>query len=317
MKKLLLLLPLLAIIYACDSGNGGGATGGNVDLTTVEDSMYYGFGSSVITGINIEGIPWVPASFEKGIRESQGGNASMDMQGAMNNMQIFGQEVQSRQGRPITDSDPLAANMDDVSYAYGVYLNQQLSDIGMEVKTDAFVGGFADAAAGINLLGSEAKLQEMVSQFNNAANTKARAVQEARGAAEAEPNKQAGAAFMEENKTKEGVQTHESGMQYKVLKEGDPAGVSPTVADKVVIHYEGRLLDGTIFDSSYKRGEPANFPLSNLIQGWQIALPMMKPGAKWTIWLPSDIAYGNAGSGSNIPPGATLEFDIEFFEIGN
>ncbi|MEL6142630.1 MAG: FKBP-type peptidyl-prolyl cis-trans isomerase, partial [Bacteroidota bacterium] len=125
--------------------------------------------------------------------------------------------------------------------------------------------------------------------------------------------KEEGQQFMATNKEKEGVIEHESGMQYEVLVKGDPNGESPSVSDQVTIHYEGRLLDGTIFDSSIQRGEPITFALSQLVRGWQIALPLMKPGDKWRIYLPSDLAYGDQGSPPSIPPGATLVFDIEYF----
>jgi FKBP-type peptidyl-prolyl cis-trans isomerase len=313
MKKLLLLLPLLIIIYACDTGAGGGK---KVDLNSVEDSMYYAFGMSIVKGSGIEGVNWDASAFEKGINEAAAGEATLDPNAALQQIQGFGQEMQARQGRPVTAEDPLAANMTEVSYAYGSYLAKQLADIEMEVKPDVISGGFANASAGTEVLTDDAKLSQLMAQFNQMAQTQGRAVQDRKSQAEAGPNKEAGAAFMAENKNNEGVQTHESGMQYKSLQKGPAGGVSPTVADKVSIHYEGRLLDGTVFDSSYKRGEKANFPLSNLVKGWQIALPMMKPGDKWTIWLPSDLAYGNAGSPPNIPPGATLEFDIEYFGIG-
>lgn len=313
MKKLLLLLPLIIILYACNSGGAGSS---NAKLTTLEDSMYYAFGLSIVQGSGVEGIDWDASSFEKGLSEAASGEATLDPNAALQQIQQFGGEIQGRQGREVTSEDPISANMEEVSYAYGIFLHKQLQDIELEVRPEMLVAGMADGASGNARIQEEAKMQQLSAQFNQMAQAKGREVQERKTAAEAGPNKEAGAAFMEENKTKEGVKTHESGMQYKVLKSGDQGGESPTVADKVTIHYEGRLLDGTVFDSSYKRGEPATFPLSNLIKGWQIALPMMKPGDKWTIWLPSDIAYGNAGSPPNIPAGATLEFDIEYFGIG-
>lgn len=278
--------------------------------------MYYAFGMSIVKGAGIEGVNWDASAFEKGINEGASGEATLDPDAALQQIQGFGQEMQARQGRPVTAEDPLAANMTEVSYAYGSFLAKQLADIEMEVKPEVISAGFANASAGTEVLTDDAKLSQLMAQFNQMAQTQGRVVQDRKSQAEAGPNKEAGAAFMAENKNNEGVQTHESGMQYKSLQKGPAGGVSPTVADKVSIHYEGRLLDGTVFDSSYKRGEKANFPLSNLVKGWQIALPMMKPGDKWTIWLPAELAYGNAGSPPNIPPGATLEFDIEYFGIG-
>lgn len=128
-----------------------------------------------------------------------------------------------------------------------------------------------------------------------------------------ETQKAAGAAFMEENKKKENINELPEGIQYEVLKEG--AGNKPAVSDSVKAHYKGTLLDGKEFDNSFKRGEPFTAPLRALIKGWQIALPMMNEGSHWRLWIPSDLAYGDRGAGSDIPGGATLVFEVELLEI--
>lgn len=126
--------------------------------------------------------------------------------------------------------------------------------------------------------------------------------------------KAAGIAFMLENRTEEGVQEGPGGMQFKVLQEG--SGEKPTLHATVKAHYAGRLLNGTEFDSSYKRGTPFTARITQLIKGWQEVLPMMSTGSKWIVWIPSDLAYGDDGaSGGKIPGGATLEFEIELLEI--
>ena len=124
--------------------------------------------------------------------------------------------------------------------------------------------------------------------------------------------KDAGAAFMAENKTKEGIQELPEGIQYQILKEGD--GPKPAPNAKVKAHYRGALLDGKEFDSSFKRNQPFTAGLTQLIKGWQIALPLMPVGSTWRLWIPSDLAYGDYGTGG-IPGGATLIFDIELLEI--
>ena len=124
--------------------------------------------------------------------------------------------------------------------------------------------------------------------------------------------KDAGAAFMAENKKNEGVQELESGIQYQILKEGD--GAKPSPNSKVKAHYRGALLDGKEFDSSFKRNQPFTAGLKQLIKGWQEALPLMPVGSTWRLWIPSDLAYGDHGTGG-IPGGATLMFDIELLEI--
>ena len=128
-----------------------------------------------------------------------------------------------------------------------------------------------------------------------------------------EEQKEAGALFMSANKNKEGVIELPEGIQYLVLKEG--AGAMPRLSDKVKAHYKGTLLDGKEFDNSFKRGQPFSAPLTALIKGWQIALPLMKEGSHWRLWIPSDLAYGDRGAGSNIPGGATLVFEVELIAI--
>ena len=126
-------------------------------------------------------------------------------------------------------------------------------------------------------------------------------------------NKKKGEAFLAMNKNKKGVKVLESGVQYKVMKAG--SGKSPTKANSVVAHYEGRLIDGDVFDSSIQRGKPATFPVTGVIQGWQEVLQKMKVGSKWQVYIPSDLAYGARGTGPKIGPNSALIFDIELIEI--
>lgn len=128
-----------------------------------------------------------------------------------------------------------------------------------------------------------------------------------------EEQKSTGAAFMTGNKMKDGVKELPGGIQYEVIKEG--AGIKPELRDKVKAHYKGTLLDGKEFDNSFKRGQPFSAPLTALIKGWQVALPMMSEGSHWRLWIPSDLAYGDRGAGSDIPGGATLIFEVELLEV--
>lgn len=125
--------------------------------------------------------------------------------------------------------------------------------------------------------------------------------------------KTAGAAFMAENICKTGIKELPGGIQYEIIKEG--TGNQPALRDKVKAHYKGTLLDGKEFDNSFKRGQPFSAPLTALIKGWQIALPEMKEGSHWRLWIPSDLAYGDRGAGGDIPGGATLIFEVELIEI--
>ena len=128
-----------------------------------------------------------------------------------------------------------------------------------------------------------------------------------------EKQKQAGVQFLEKNAQKEGVLVLPEGIQYEVIKEG--VGVQPKLSDKVTAHYRGALLDGKEFDSSFKRNQPFSAPLTALIKGWQIAIPLMKEGSHWRLWIPSDLAYGDRGAGSDIPGGATLLFEVELLKV--
>jgi FKBP-type peptidyl-prolyl cis-trans isomerase FklB len=125
--------------------------------------------------------------------------------------------------------------------------------------------------------------------------------------------KEEGNAFLQANKDKEGVVSLPEGMQYVVIKEG--TGAQPAITDTVKAHYKGALLDGKEFDNSFKRGQPFSAPLRSLIKGWQIALPLMKEGSHWRLWIPSDLAYGDRGAGAAIPGGATLMFEVELISI--
>lgn len=128
-----------------------------------------------------------------------------------------------------------------------------------------------------------------------------------------ELQKSAGAAFMTANLEKPGIKELPGGIQYEVITEG--TGTQPTIDQSVKAHYKGTLLDGKEFDNSFKRGQPFTAPLRALIKGWQVALPMMKEGSHWRLWIPSDLAYGDRGAGSDIPGGATLIFEVELLEV--
>jgi len=140
-----------------------------------------------------------------------------------------------------------------------------------------------------------------------------RAQQQAKHAQQAPKNLKEGEAFLVENAKKEGVVTLESGLQYQVITPG--TGNAPKATDKVTTHYRGTLIDGTEFDSSYKRGQPATFPVKGVIAGWTEALQLMKVGAKWQLFIPANLAYGKRGAGGKIGPNATLIFDIELISI--
>lgn len=202
----------------------------------------------------------------------------------------------------------LQSDKDKRSYALGLEMGGNIRQQKIDMDLGLMIQGLQDAYGGGQTLLSEDEKRETLAAFQ-------RELMEKRGEEMrqmAENNQKAGETFLNENKTKEGVVTTASGLQYKVQQEG--SGAKPGPEDVVTVHYAGRLLDGTEFDSSYKRGQPATFPVGGVIPGWTEALQLMSPGAKYQVWIPSSLAYGPRGVGP-IPPNALLVFDIELISI--
>lgn len=200
--------------------------------------------------------------------------------------------------------------MDKVSYALGLGIGQQLKSMGaQDLCIDDFAQAIRDVLDGKELAVSHRDAQQIVSRYFQEKEEKMNAEKAEQGKiAKAEGEK-----YLRENATKEGVVTTASGLQYKVLKEG--SGKSPKATDKVRCHYEGMLIDGTLFDSSLQRGEPADFPLNGVIAGWTEGLQLMKEGAKYRFFIPYLLGYGAAGAGNSIPPYSTLIFDVELISV--
>ena len=196
-----------------------------------------------------------------------------------------------------------------LSYAMGLNLSDQLKkQQAMAIDLDVFVQGFKDGYSGESPLLSPDEAIKILIEIEQ----EQRAQQMARANKMAAENKKAGEAFLAENRKKEGVVTLDSGLQYKVIKAGD--GTKPKKTDSVVCHYRGTLLDGTEFDSSYSRGEPAQFRVDQLIPGWTEALQLMPAGSKWELYIPSYLAYGARQAGQ-ISPNSALIFELELLEI--
>jgi FKBP-type peptidyl-prolyl cis-trans isomerase len=208
-------------------------------------------------------------------------------------------------------SQPLAltTDKDKVSYAIGMNIGQNMKMESVDIDPDVLSRGLKDALSGGKTLMTEAEAQQTLTKFRNDMIAKKQAERQKQG----DSNKQQGEQFLAANKTKEGVVTLPSGLQYKILKEG--TGAKPTATDSVTCNYRGALIDGTEFDSSYKRGEPASFGVSQVIKGWTEGLQLMPVGSKWQLFIPSDLAYGANGAGQQIGPNATLIFDVELLSI--
>jgi FKBP-type peptidyl-prolyl cis-trans isomerase len=198
-----------------------------------------------------------------------------------------------------------------VSFAIGHQIGSDFKTRGIEVDFDALTYGLREGMEGKASPISQEDTQKLFQGLQ----TSMRAKAESENAAKAKANVEAGKKYLEENKKKDGVKTTASGLQYKVVTEGK--GPMPKATDMVSVHYKGTLIDGTEFDSSIKRGEPATFPVNGVIKGWTEALQLMPVGSKWQLVIPADIAYGERGAGPQIGPNATLLFEVELLEIKN
>ncbi len=196
-----------------------------------------------------------------------------------------------------------------ISYTIGLNIGKDFATQEMDVDPDVLIVGIKDAMAGKEPRLSEEEMVAEIQTFQQ----KMQEQQLAKVQVLADKNKAEGEAFLTENIKKEGVVVLESGLQYKVVEPGD--GASPTADSVVTVHYRGTLVDGTEFDSSYGRGEPATFPVGGVIPGWSEALPLMKVGAKWQLFVPAELAYGERGAGQAIGPNSVLIFDVELIKI--
>ena len=202
----------------------------------------------------------------------------------------------------------LETEADSAGYAIGILVGtnnkQQVENApgGADINLDAMVAAFSVASKGEEGAMTTEEADQIIRRYFEAAGEK-----------EGQLNLEEGNAFLEENKSREGINTTASGLQYEVLTEG--TGPKPSADDRVRVHYHGTLIDGTVFDSSIDRGEPAVFGVGQVIPGWTEALQLMSVGSKWKVYIPSDLAYGERGAGADIGPNTTLIFEVELLEI--
>ena len=206
-------------------------------------------------------------------------------------------------------SSQFKTTKDKASYGIGLNIGRNIQDAGLDVNPDLLLKGLSDAIQNRELAISEKELNTAIETFER----ENAAAQIERQKAIGQKNKREGQAFLAANKSKPGVQTLPSGLQYKVLKSG--SGASPKITDTVSTHYRGTLIDGTVFDSSYENGQPVSFPVSGVIRGWTEALQRMKVGDKWQLFIPSELAYGPRGAGRLIGPDAVLVFELELLSV--
>lgn len=210
--------------------------------------------------------------------------------------------------QPSFSADKPATDKDKLSYSLGHNVGTNLKQQQIDVNIDVLLQGLKDGATGTSTM-KEEEIRETISNYQRERIAKQAEEQRKAG----EENAKKGKAFLEENKKKEGVVALPSGLQYKVITEGK--GKKPTDKDLVTTHYRGTLLNGTEFDSSYKRNEPATFPVNGVIAGWTEALQLMSEGSKWQLFIPAELAYGTRGGGGKIGPNETLVFEVELLAV--
>ena len=219
----------------------------------------------------------------------------------------YAQKKTAVKGKTVTASPLLKTKLDTVSYGIGSTIGEQLSASlkaqGMDsINTKMFIKAIQDAITNVKPAVTKEQSNPVINDYLQQINSK-----------KMSKNKIDGEKFLAENKTKPGVTTLPSGLQYVILKEG--TGPKPTINDKVKTHYHGTLIDGTVFDSSVDRGEPISFPVSGVIRGWTEALQLMPVGSKWKLFIPSELAYGERQAGPKIGPGSALVFEVELLAI--
>lgn len=209
-----------------------------------------------------------------------------------------------------TGSLKLSNELDSVAYSIGMNIGQNIKSQNLgNLNLDLLMQGLKDIVGSGKTQIDEAQANMVLGNYFN----RLQATKQAEEAKKYEVYKAAGEKFLAENKTKEGVITLPSGLQYQIIKAGD--GPKPTLNDKVKTHYHGTLIDGTIFDSSVQRGQPIDFPVGGVIAGWTEALQLMPVGSKWKLFIPYNLAYGERGAGANIKPYSALVFEVELLEI--
>jgi FKBP-type peptidyl-prolyl cis-trans isomerase len=251
---------------------------------------------------------------------------------ALGALLLFGQAMAAEQQKAIKDmkgqkektsvaeqqksSKGLESQKEKLSYTLGYTTGKRIKTESVDLDTDTFMKALKEGYAGQTPAMTDEEMQEAMRPLQEEMNAKR--AEEMKKLAEkrkglAEMSKKEGEAFLAENTKNEGVVTLPSGLQYKIIKEG--TGKSPQKSDKVTVNYRGTLINGTEFDSSYKRGQPATFGVDKVIKGWTEALQLMKEGAQWTLYIPSDLAYGERGTGGAIGPSQTLVFEVELISV--
>ena len=297
-----LLLGLMATTAAAQDGS---------PLTGDRARASYMVGHDIARSLTAAAPDIDMTSFERAVENSlAGGKPLIDESKVQPTGRALMMRIASRSGRAPAGAEIPEVDPKAVGYLIGSDVGRSLEPMKTELDLPSVFRGVRETFAGGKLQMSEAELEATRTAFGQ----KMRAEFESRMKASGDANKAEGAAFLAANKTKKGVFSTPSGLQYMVLRQG--SGARPLPGSRVRVNYEGRLLDGTVFDSSYERGEPTEFGLNQVIAGWREGLTLMPVGAKYRFWIPGDLAYGaKGGGGGEIGPDATLEFDVELQAI--
>jgi FKBP-type peptidyl-prolyl cis-trans isomerase FklB len=230
----------------------------------------------------------------------------------------FGQKAGKKAEKAAETKVAIKSSVDSISYSYGMDIGKYFRDLdkmGVKINIELLSQGMNDYSKKGKTLLTLDEVTKILNRFSQEMQAKQKEIMDKTKNEQADKNIKEGTKFLADNKTKAGVIETKSGLQYRIITEGK--GKKPTLSDIVTVNYAGRTIDGQEFDSSYKRGQPATFPLSGIIEGWKEALQLMPEGSKWQIYIPSNLAYGEAGAGQAVGPHATLIFDIELIKIGN
>lgn len=310
MKKLLYLLPVVLLMYACGGGVAG--SGDNI-LASADDSLCYAIGAITANNFKGQGLNLNSTTYREGFDAAAKESGYLSAEKLDEVFAKFSMEMQMKaqlkQMNPDAADTPFSINIDTLSYAMGMDLYNNIKDAGINMNSSALYSGNADAYQEAASKLTEDQIKTHMEAFSN----KMRKVAEAKQAEQLPINIQKGADFLAAKEKEDGVKKTESGLLYKVVKQGN--GPKPKATDKVEVHYHGTLIDGTVFDSSVDRGEPIEFPLNRVIPGWTEGVQLMAKGSKFTFYIPYNLAYGERGSLPKIEPGAALVFDVELLDI--
>lgn len=305
MKKIIQFSLILVFIWSCGAGpDKREESHSGRYLLTEMDSICYAYGTYFSQKAMRSRLPLSAKAMKKGYLEAKAGTSYVKRTNA-----TFVVGKLRRDFREKQMTNPPKAKLDSLSYAVGGELFFQLNASDPDIKEIALFKALEDnLERGTGALSLQ-QTRKLMAKFRH----KAEEAMAKKNQAVALENRAEGQNFLKEKAKEAGVISTSSGLLYKVIKTGK--GATPNPTDKVSVHYEGRLINGTIFDSSIQRGQPAEFRLNRVIRGWTEGLQLMKTGAKYQFYIPVDLAYGDRGSGANVPPGATLIFDVELLKV--